>query len=471
MSKKKYLIALLFVIPLYVLFYFMSKNSSEYEITEYVNTLIYVFASGCLSVLVCYLVSLFSTKTAVVLGGGCFCLLLSVVLDISLLDGKWLYSVPVSVFCFGCVLFLWRKNLLKPVLGILILMSLFSIGCYVYEVREDYTEQYAKLKSLGKMEKKPNIYLIVLEAYTGPECLEKKYGYDNKEFYQFLEKNAFKTYRNVYATRSSTRGSLLTLMTMSNPKKWNERIIKGVLKLYISSPVLDTLRKNGYSVNFKFPNGYVGPKETLEEKEERLSLYNSLFKSYFDVRKPVYPTLADFTKVVERDIENLSLDAPVFFMTKIGGVEGRGIYTDGLNHPPASYWRKVDEKELSIFRKIYLKEMQKENLLIQSVLTKIIEKDENAVIILMGDHGPLLYNTWKKVADYQHYGVSKEDFILDQFNIHLSIRVPEDIKLNISDEKYYVFDIFQDILGAVIPNFKKKDIVPHLYNLNGEIMN
>lgn len=464
MPKIIQFISLLCCIPVYIILYFMSKNIAEYEIREYIVTLFYVLSASFLALAINYAIARFSKLLAFFVGAVCFCLILMVVLEVSVLDGKWICSVLVSVGCFWSVFHLCKKNRLKPALLILVLMSLFSGGRYTYDILESHKGQQLEKKSLGEMEKKPNVYLIVLESYTGQECLKKRYDYDNKEFYQFLDNNGFKTYKNVYTTRPTTRVSLWTLLTMSNPRVIREPNLGRILRREYSSPVLDTFEKNGYSINLKFPSKYLGILETLERDRKKWSLYNSMFRKYLDIQYPKYVTFSDFTKAVEHDIEKLSLSKPVFFMTKIGG----SLYKGGLEHSPPSLWRKKENAKLPGFREKYLDEMQKENPLIQDVLKKIIEKDKNAIIILVGDHGALLFNLWKKVGDYKHYGIPREEFVLDQFNVHLSIRLPEGMNLNAPNKKYYVFEIFQDVFDALIPTYKKNKIMPILYDVDGK---
>mgnify|MGYP007070275342 CR=1 FL=1 len=117
----------------YPVLYFMQQNVAEYSGATYGKTLLYVFFYA-LGLLPFYALSLkFSSKVL----HGIYILLLSIGLCL-VLGATLLYADIVLlgvVFVLICVSYLLHYvSQLKPALFILSLMSLFSIGLYLYPI-------------------------------------------------------------------------------------------------------------------------------------------------------------------------------------------------------------------------------------------------------------------------------------------------------------------------------------------------
>jgi hypothetical protein len=61
---------------------------------------------------------------------------------------------------------------------------------------------------------KPNVYFIILDAYSGSEILNEMFEYDNSDFISFLSERGFDTVKNSHSNYASTEESLSSTLNM-----------------------------------------------------------------------------------------------------------------------------------------------------------------------------------------------------------------------------------------------------------------
>ena len=179
-----------------------------------------------------------------------------------------------------------------------------------------------------------------------------------------------------------------------------------------------------------------------------------------------YHTDTDYLKDVMSKIDTLDeLSPPFLSIIKIGGItEDNHTYSGGVAHIQNNLRWSDEVEKIPYLKKNYIKEMLKQNELMIEIIQKTINNDPDAVIILVGDHGPFFYDIWKKTASYELHNVSKEDYILDRYNVLCAIRWPQNI---ISSQNiHFVPEVFQLIIAELSQNKLKTENVNKLYDFS-----
>lgn len=317
--------------------------------------------------------------------------------------------------------------------------------CYQtrYEILAQFKEKtYAnKIKYVENDELNKNIYIILLDMYSGDKTL-KYLGFDNKDFYSELEKRKFKVYKDMQSNYNRTAFSLNSFLNFDYaenlPYNKFEDGIKNALMFKI-------LRKNGYKIfyinptNLRFSHKDFDYYFVNNEPKEKLSFHYLFKNSAFSF---ITSKINTTKETIEKEKENgknfldisleIKADKKMIFAHFL--MPHHPYYKDeNGNNNELMFDRIIDEKTgENIINKEkyipYLKYSSKESL---KMIDKILQKDKNSIIILMGDHGvQTRYFTDRKDA---HEKEMKEDkmAIFAPFNTFLAYYNP-DLK-----EEYY----------------------------------
>lgn len=472
LSSKRMLLAFHLLLLVYPIIYFMQQNVSEFSAKTYVNTLNYVGKFGLLLIITYALSHLFHKKglhiAYIILLSAGFC----AVLTVTLCHFAPFVAIPCGLAVIGLSYILYFKNIIKPFALILGLMCLFSTGMYLYPLI--FIHENKDAKHYPEMSYKPNIYFLVLESYHGNEALQRLFGFDNSLFLKYLVQNGFTVYQDIYATRPKTRTSLLTMLTLTNPSdiEKREHLLDPCLTGKEPCYVLEMLKSNGYQIKTKFPNNYLIKSHFDVPNPNRQFLCNTLFSNYYKkyfktcmtTQKIKYNTVDDFNLDIINTINNLKTDdIPYMFITKIGGItEDDNTYKGGLTHLPNTYRHSNRIDALPQIKGNYLRELKKENIALTYIISAILKKDPDALIILFGDHGANHFEILKDSRMLQAYNMPLRDYILDLFNVIAAVRYPYGIK-SVTRFQYLpeLFPIIFDALDAPLDNV---NILPVVYD-------
>jgi len=454
----------------YPIFYFMSRNISEFSFNTYKTTLLYALKGTFWLILVYILAHYTQKKVFKTLYTG----LLSVGLYLVLMATLCAYS-PLLAALSTCVIIMLshllnRYHFIKEAALILGLMCVFSVAAYLFPLL--FIHQNKTADKYQELAYKPNIYFLVLESYHGNEALKRLYNFDNALFLEYLIKNGFTVYSDIYATRPMTRTSLLSILDVNNPPDMDkkEHLLDPCLRGKIPCLVPDILKKNGYKIKTKFANNFLVKNEPNTEGSKKKFLCNTLFSEryplYFQkcntVKFTKYKTADDFNLDLIKTISDLKKeDTPYMFITKIGGVtEDDFTYQGGLAHLPNVYRHTNKIELLPKLKGNYLRELKKENIALTYIIQAIIKKDPNALIILIGDHGGNYFDIFKNYQAMADVKLPLKDYILDLFNVIAAVRYPYGIK-TVKRFQYLpeIFPVIFDALGAPLDDLKVLPIV------------
>ncbi len=432
---------------IYPLLYFMSQNSAEYMPTTYLSTICIVLFYYITISLIHFILNRYVSTTAFFIFYGLYLIGFSLVLSCTL-SSSWYLSFIISLIVVISSIIIHQKTYCLPIITLLFLMS--SISIYQYININSYKRHY--LFEAISLKQKPNIYLLILESYHGNEALKKLYSFDNQNFCTYLEQNNFVIYPNFYATRHSTRLSLINLVTGNNFKRETETPIKKYLEGYYPNLAITTLLKNGYRLKYKFPNDYIYPVSQKQEASTynwKLIFKNSLFYRATNLKPRKYTNHNDFIKDVIHTINTINLsESPYFFMTKLGGItEDTSTYQGGVAHIPNNLIRSNHIDILPSLRQNYINEIRQQNHQIKPLIRSIIDKDPNSIIILLGDHGAYFSKIFKDKNITENNDVTEEEYILDFFNVLAAIRWPKHIKTEA--KPHFIPELFHVIFSSI----------------------
>ena len=467
MNNNNSLIFFNLLLSLFLVFYFMGQEPYEYLFSVYIGTIVVVVFLCLLIFILNLILKPFDQKLKkisdyfVVFIFIYFLFLDTSIINSTLFKDKLVTSYIMAYIIQTLVFCIWWYNVIKLFIPVLIGLITFNIGIYslatLYNINL-FNSNSASL-SYGNMIHKPNIYLIVLESYQGNEAMKKLYHYDNKEFITELKKMNFTTYQNVYSNAPDTKSSLSSMFSINDLNNVHPNEIDKMLREPNKYKTTATLIENGYDVEYFFPTNYLYSNDSrcIDKYYINSLLFQDYLKrtSWCGVLK--YKTFSNFVSQLE-DRLPLSSAKPFLFITKIGGVsENDFTYSGGVMHIPNKYRRTNKTNLLPKLRKEYIEEVKKENILLKRVLKKILEIDPSGLIVLVGDHGGDFFEIYdrnysdKILPFLKKNKITKNDFLLDFFNVFLAIKWPDYINNN-NKRIYNTAELFKLIFERLIPN-------------------
>jgi hypothetical protein len=228
----------------------------------------------------------------------------------------------------------------------------------------------------------PNIYYFILDGYANHLVLEKFYNFKNKIFLNDLNKKEFyiqdSIYSNFYTTDNSLK-STLNLNTSTKRTIYDNFVFENLKKNNYTINIL----KSGYTVTDNFLNvdNLIKPKG-LNEFEQNL-MQNTIFRIDDVVGNSYYNRLINQFEVIDNFINNRSNQFNFFHIV--------------APHPPYVFDQNGNKiikinTEVNDWepKKYYINQLIYVNKVIQKKITKIIDNNPKAIIIIQSDHGPFV---------------------------------------------------------------------------------
>lgn len=272
----------------------------------------------------------------------------------------------------------------------------------------------------------PNIYLLVYDSYVPNETM-MAYGIDNADQEYFLIERGFTLYPYTYSVAASSLASMNRTLNVSEISQ--DRIgVNG------NGAVQNVLRSLGYRIVGLFGTDFFfqvnGPQYDYHVPGNvpgYLPLTKGILSGEF--RFDIGQDRISHSEYVraKRDFFADPSETPLF------------VYAHSLvpGHSQNSGVCLPDETEL------YVEDLHTANKEMRHDIETIIKADNNAIIIVAGDHGPYLTKNCFLLHDYPASEINRLD-IQDRFGAFLAVRWP--------DESYSNFDqirVLQDVFPAV----------------------
>jgi len=306
---------------------------------------------------------------------------------------------------------------LKKIIIIQVILAVTSIVSLVPKLLFELQHDNATWATISDEElnttllKTPNIFVIQPDGYVNFSDMDQPpYSFNNSDFEAWLGTSGFTNYRNFRSNYYSTYTSNSSMFAMQHHYYTNTN--RATLKTHDANEaivgkynnVLNILKKNNYKSHLITDNSYflidreVSHYDYCNIKANQLSFYKSGVLKDMDM-------LSDFKSV----LDTLSDSKNFFFIEKTvpGHIRHRENISEGK----------------TIERLKYLDEVKLANQWIKSLVVQISEFDEQALIIIVADHGGYVG------LDYTLEAVNRKLNHLETisaFSSMLSIKWPKD---------------------------------------------
>lgn len=272
----------------------------------------------------------------------------------------------------------WKKpraNYKKIVILLIFFSSLsfFRIVVHIYEdIKPDYWINQADDILGVRFKSSPNIYLIQPDGYVSQNVLEKSPYNFKSDLYDWLKQNEFKVYDNFRSNYPASLTSNASLFSMKQHKfadmlfpeieMANARDI-----ISVSNPVASIFKNNNYTTYFIAQDEYF----QQNRKQKAFDYFNIQLEDF-----PFYGKGGDEVRDVFADLKiamkHQDANPKFFFIEKV------------LPHHVG--FPKVDDV-IKIERDKYTSKVSDVNEWLKKTVSYISDKDKNAIIIILADHG------------------------------------------------------------------------------------
>ena len=288
-----------------------------------------------------------------------------------------------------------------------------------------------QLTSSRKPVTTPNIYFLIYDAYVVNETM-LSYGINNQEQEEYLENLGFKIYPHTYSVGATSIETMSRVLNASTEFYGNRR--KGVSG---DGVVQNLLKEFGYQSYGIFYSDYffrgIAPSydysvPNYNYNQSALTLLNAIFIGEFKF-----------------DINLNEMEHALFLEEK------EKVFSENTKTPTFIYMHspypshsqnsgKCLENEKDLFRE----RLSKANHSMKEDIETILKYQQDAIIIIAGDHGPYLEKTCTDTeGDYEISKISRLD-IQDRYGTFLAIKW--------STEQFEEYDdivVLQDIFPAI----------------------
>ena len=334
--------------------------------------------------------------------------ILIITLTIALLSQAMFLTLKkklIAVALVMSVVMAWKLfNHYKKLLVLIMVMALIPTGkclIHIYEHINAVTwiESSESLSDVV-FKHKPNIYVIQPDGYVAQETLETA-PYDHKsDLYDWLATHDFEVYQGVRSNYPASLASNASMFAMKQHCYGNmirptfelpeaRRIISG------SNPVIDVLKQNNYHTSFVVQDEYF--------QQNR----DALVYDYYNIKHEEIPFFSNdnnVKKVVFDDLKyamNLPTEKPKFYFVE-------KLLPHHIHFEPT-----VKED-----RESYIKLIDSVNVWIKNIITHIEKKDDNALIVVLADHGG-----WLGVSNYDQMFTTTDEVELNSiYSVLAAIR-------------------------------------------------
>lgn len=235
-------------------------------------------------------------------------------------------------------------------------------------------------ETINSYDRNRNIYIILLDQYSGQNILEKKFNFDNKEFISALQQEGFYVFPKMYSNYNYTYASIPTILNLdyienTNYSKGSDVINNSLIYKLAKQNNYETIFQKSYvfDIKSKYIDNVYSQEQNYNFMYINLFLGNSIFKN--EITKFVPNTSQDifyYPKNINKKhfvFEHVMLFHPPFIYNKDG------------SKLPIEYNLNIDHG--------YFPNLQYHNKEVINYIKylKSINAQNPPVIIVTGDHG------------------------------------------------------------------------------------
>jgi len=343
-----------------------------------------------------------------------------------------------SIFIISLI-YIWRKELPSMLNQTFNLMSILIVAFFIFQIGFDLFEensfQHAQklldvpIYQINEDVERPNVYLILLDAYSGNTLLEKDFGFDNSEFYKKLRDRGFVVQEKSFSNYPNTELSMPSILNMNyldflvEIQGEDSNDMSVTQKLWNENKVMEFFELNGYQI-YAFEGRGGAKSEMVSTKlctlpfQINRELISELITNYLpisSIRENIRTEL-HFTTVscVLETIENFESEKTPFYMHMHVRLPHQPFVFDKEGNKVSdskSMMKRFDER----LKDAYLQQLIFTNSKTIDIIDSIQKKDSSTVIIVMSDHAGRFGVDWDQPSELDY---------LRGFNTLMAINFP-----------------------------------------------
>lgn len=263
---------------------------------------------------------------------------------------------------------------------------------------------------------KPDIYLIILDKYTGSRSLAANYGYDNRAFEDSLRRIGFfvpaaphSNYVHTHLAlsailnwhllddrpadlRANDGALLLDYAAIEDNRTWRYLRTLGYRFIFSPSAYPATARNRYADLQLPAPGKIVGEFSTVWSRKTLLLPLSRWLCEVFGCKRSGFPYAPAPASVIDWKFEHVGqlpdTSGPLFVFAHFALPHEPYIFNADCTHRDP-YWPEADSGEEETPVKVaYVQQIQCVNRKVLRLTTELIEKSRRpTVIILQADHG------------------------------------------------------------------------------------
>ena len=270
----------------------------------------------------------------------------------------------------------------------------------------------------------PNLYFVSFESLAPQSLLDKYLGVEDTGFHRLFDAH-FRLFRNFFANAATTFNSLNSLLALDMDvyssikrelKDRGDNTNPFLFSGHNPSPLLGILHENGYTTTSMYPSDYLGKVKgkyidnyLTFERENLCGLLDSGSRRQIAFWGYCQFSMSGEGSAVGRRKAQTSI---VDLITKINTNEGPQFVMAHITSP--AHTRKIfrysNVVQLQKFRDYYIEETKIAARYLKIIVDHLEENDPNAILLVYGDHGPLLsrgleFEGNREFVFQDHYGI------------------------------------------------------------------
>lgn len=336
---------------------------------------------------------------------------------------SYTYFIP-PFFVLSVIILIKEFRSIRPFKQLTFYLNIVTLSLVTYQALLLYTQaspsksmldnnfpiKYNDKVTDNRIGKKPDIFLVVFDAYLNTTGLKEKFNYDNTRLDNFLTQNGFYLFNNTLSDYYYTQYSMASVLNMSlintdliESKNNFNKAYANFLNLIQENMVLDILTEEGYSIInlslFKLQDTPPSFEQPLQSSNQNLLLERSLYYKFrqdisiegFIAKNKLSFLYNYFRHPIEKYNEK---NLEQFRNSITPGPFPKFVYAHFLMpHDPYFYdstGNKLNAEDYLNPEKYLGYAIYSREKIIELVNLIQTQTNGNSIIILMSDHGPHL---------------------------------------------------------------------------------
>ena len=343
--------------------------------------------------------------------------------------GKNIILIPIfSAIGISGIIYIMRKKFSANITSILNVISITMISLIIFQAALFYIEN--DLSSFEEAQKlldvpifyadesiqKPDVYFLLLDAYAGDITLKNDFGYDNSEFYEQLEERGFFIQKNSLSNYPFTELSMPSIMNMNyldfiTKLQGNEsRDMRLSQKIVEDNKVMEIFHENGYQIySLEGQSGLSGAETeylcktdfNINSRMMQVLVYQYISISSLRVHiseNQWYETvLCGLNTMIEFEKK---VDEPIYMHMHVYFPHRPFVFDSEGNQIHDSVSENRFDNEL---KDAYLQQIIFANKKTIEIIDSIQQKNHDAVIIILSDHGSRFGVNWEEPSEMDYF--------------------------------------------------------------------